>query len=124
MTAAWLYLFCSIGPILFSSHWPVLVSKTRQEERGSNKDTLLSQPPQVAIIGRSPAVRKVVWPDLLPGREGGEQLLVVGNTSVDERAELKELPSVPPVRRSKFASLGEPEDCQLSQLIELKSAKA
>ena len=69
-------------PILFSSHWPVLASKTRQEEiilRSS------SNPPQVATTGSSPAVRKVVWTDRLLGREGGEQLAVGGKTSVEER---------------------------------------
>ena len=65
----------------------------------------------MAITGWSPAVRKVVCSDRLPGREGGEQPLVAGNTSVDESLEL---PLYPPVRRSRFASLGEPKDYQLS----------
>ena len=33
VTAACWYLFCSSDPILFSSHWPVLAFKTRQDER-------------------------------------------------------------------------------------------
>ena len=69
-------------------------------------------PPQVAISFLSPAVRKVTWRDRPPGREGGEQPLVAGKTSVVERKELK--PSFPPVRRSRLVSLEEPEDCQLS----------
>ena len=56
-------------------------------------------PPQVATTGSSPAVRKVVWEPRLPGREGGEQLAVGGKTSVEERMDL---PSAPPVRRSRF----------------------
>ena len=112
MTAAWPALPCSSDPILFSSHWPVLVSKTRQEER-----VLLSSsvPPQVAIIGRLPAVRKVVWLYCLAGRKGGEQPLVAGYTSVDRSLVLLSLS--PPVRRSRFASLGEPEDYKSFSLL-------
>ena len=80
VTAACMLLFFSNDPILFSSHWPVLASKTRQEER-----VLPSYPPQVATTGSSPAVRKVVWSYRLPGREGGEQFEVGGKTSVEER---------------------------------------
>ena len=68
----------------------------------------------MAIIGRSPAVRKVVWLYCLSGREGGEQLLVAGYTSVDKNLVL--LSPSPPVRRSRFASLGEPEDCKLIEV--------
>ena len=80
VTAACPDLPCRSDPILFSSHWPVLASKTRQEERG-----LLgaSYPPQVATTGSSPAVRKVVWNLRLPGREGGEQPAAGGKTSVE-----------------------------------------
>ena len=98
--------------MMFSSHWPVLVSKTRQEEKNFAS---LSRPPQVAIIGRSPAVRKVVWLYCLSGREGGEQLLVAGYTSVDKNLVL--LSPSPPVRRSRFASLGEPEDYKSFSLL-------
>ena len=58
VTAACPDLFCSNDPILFSSHWPVLASKTRQEESELRSPSL---PPQVATTGSSPAVRKVVW---------------------------------------------------------------
>ena len=102
VTAAWLDLPCSRDPILFSSHWPVLASKTRQEERMLSSPSL---PPQVATTGSSPAVRKVVWKNRLPGREGGEQFEVGGKTSVEERVEL---PFQPPVRRSRLASLAGP----------------
>ena len=61
----------------------------------------------MAISARSPAVRKVVWADRLPGRLGGEQPLVAGKTSVDA---ILEFSSQPPVRRSRVASLEEPED--------------
>ena len=86
VTVACQLLFCSNDPILFSSHWPVLASKTRQEERVLRP----SPPPQVATTGLSPAVRKVVWRDRLPGREGGEHLVVVedGRISVEATMEL------------------------------------
>ena len=58
----------------------------------------------MATTGSSPAVRKVVWRDRLPGREGGEQLAVGGKTSVEVK---EEMPSKPPVRRSR---LGESEN--------------
>ena len=70
-----------------------------------------SKPPQVAISGLFPAVRNVSWEDLLSGREGGEQPLVAGKSSVDESLEFS---PIPPVRRSRLVSLEEPEDCQLS----------
>ena len=85
VTAACEFLFRSNDPILFSSHWPVFASKTRQEERSLSRS---STPPQVATTGSSPAVRKVVWSYRTPGREGGEQLAVGGKTSVEERVEL------------------------------------
>ena len=107
VTAACESLFFSNDPILFSSHWPVLASKTRQEERALPP----SDPPQVAITGSSPAVRKVVWIYRLPGREGGKQFEVGGKTSVEESWEL---PSLPPVRRSRFALLVGPENDSLN----------
>ena len=61
----------------------------------------------MATTGSSPAVRKVVWRYRTPGREGGEQLELGGKTSVEER---RELPSKPPVRRSRLASLAGPEN--------------
>ena len=82
VTAACLDLSCRNDPILFSSHWPVLASKTRQEERMLSSPSL---PPQVATTGSSPTVRKVVCSDRLSGREGGEQLAVGGKTSIEER---------------------------------------
>ena len=106
VTAACPSLFCDIDPILFSSHWPVLASKTRQEER-----ELAFAPPQVATTVSSPAVRKVVWSDRSPGREGGEQVAVGGKTSVEES---RELPSEPPVRRNRFALLVGPENDSLN----------
>ena len=67
-----------------------------------------SKPPQVAIRGLSPAVRKVSWEDRLSGREGAEQPVVGGKSSDDESLEL---PPIPPVRRSRLLSSEEPEDC-------------
>ena len=107
VTTACKVLTCSSDPILFSSHRPVLASKTRQEEIGLGP----SVPPQVATTGSSSAVRKVVWRDRLPGREGGEQFEVGGKTSVEESWEL---PSLPPVRRSRFALLVGPENDSLN----------
>ena len=109
VTAACKYLFCRIDPILFSSHWPVLASKTRQEERRLPRS---SYPPQVATTGSSPAVRKVVWACRSSGREGGEQFEVGGKTSVEERVERK--PLEPPVRRSRLASLAGPGNRTIS----------
>ena len=126
VTAAWKPLFCSNDPILFSSHWPVLASKTWQEERKMPLCESPLNPPQVATTGSSPAVRKVVWSLRTPGtpfsetqpacgssgREGGEQFEVGGKTSVEERSHLPW--PWPPVRRSRFALLVGPENNSLN----------
>ena len=100
VTAACKSLLCRNDPILFSSHRPVLMFKTRQEERMLLRSgAATSLPPQVATTGSSPAVRKVVWKYRGPGMGGGEQLAVGGKTSVEVK---EEMPSKPPVRRSKL----------------------
>ena len=59
-------------------------------------------PPQVAMAGLGSDVKNVVWPALPAGRGGGEQPLVLGYTSTEERRE----PAVyPPVIKRRLSSV-------------------
>ena len=69
------------GPSAPISHLWLARSRTRQEER----DLPHRAPPQIATVGFGPAVVNNVGKDLGTGNEGGEQLLVLGNTSLEER---------------------------------------
>ena len=69
---------------MFSSHLWLARSRTRQEER---RLPLASFPPQTATVGFGPAVVNNVCSFLGSGNEGGEQPLVLGKTSLEEREE-------------------------------------
>ena len=81
---------------MFSSHLWLARLRTRQEERA-----LESLPPQTATVGFGSAVVNNVRPYLGAGNEGGEQPLVFGNTSLEERYQ----ESQPPVKRATVSSV-------------------
>ena len=85
---------------MFSSHLRLARSRTRQEERAFRSASL---PPQTATVGFGSAVVNNVCAYLGAGNGGGEQPLVLGNTSLEERME--ELSnSKPPVKRATVSS--------------------
>jgi len=69
------------SPILLSSQRWLLWSRTRQEAV-INPPTI---PPQVAMTGLGFDVKIVTWSYLSAGRSGGEQPVVLGKISTDER---------------------------------------